>query len=120
MTVHTLLRAMIGKLACSAIGGKGGVLALEGALDQGYVHPAVEFVGGVFDGAHHFEAVAGVQGQACSVVGPDGRDDRLLAGALRLPDQLRQEGVGRAPAVGARGPADRSLPRLQTSLVSPK
>src|SRR5260370_40095526 len=98
MAVSTPLGGMIGKLACSAIGGKGGVLALEGALDQGYVHPAVEFVGGVFDGAHHFEAVAGVQGQACSVVGRDGRDDRLVAEGLRVLDLLPQERVADALA----------------------
>src|SRR5258708_15489028 len=76
MTVHTLLRAIIGKLACSAIGGEGGGLALEGALDQGGVHPAVEFVGGGFYRAHHFEAVAGVGGPGRSVVCRRGRDER--------------------------------------------
>ena len=51
-------------------------------MDQGYVHPAVEFVGGVFDRAHHFEAMARVQRQAGAVVGHDCRDDRLVAEAL--------------------------------------
>src|SRR5258708_26595863 len=61
MTVHTLLRAMIGKLACSAIGGKGGGLAHRGAFDPGYVHSAVVFLGGAFCGGPHLEALSRVE-----------------------------------------------------------
>src|SRR5258708_36443980 len=57
MTVHTLLRAIIGKLACSAIGGEGGGLALEGAVGPGEVHPTVGFVGGGFVCGHPLSRV---------------------------------------------------------------
>src|SRR5258708_23763000 len=63
MTVHTLLRAMIGKLACSAIGGEGGGFNLEGGFGPGYVHPAVGFVGGVFCGGHPLPAAGGGGGR---------------------------------------------------------
>src|SRR5258708_28053830 len=48
MTVHTLLRAMIGKLACSAIGGEGGGVSPDGAVDPGFCSPHGRFTVGGF------------------------------------------------------------------------
>src|SRR5260370_396891 len=56
----------------------------QGALYQGDVHPAVELVRGVPQGADRLEARARVQLQPRAVVRRDGGDDRLLAQPLRL------------------------------------
>src|SRR5258708_32585035 len=85
MTVHTLLRAMIGKLACSAIGGEGGGLALAGAFGQGCVHPAGAFVGGGFVGGHPLVAVGGGVGPGRPAVGCAGcRPRPVLSWLLAL------------------------------------
>src|SRR5256885_3616557 len=64
---------------------------LQGALHQGDVHPAVELIRGVPQGANRLEARAGVQLQPRAVVRRDGGHDRLVAQALGLLDQLCQQ-----------------------------
>src|SRR6266851_6757399 len=95
-------------------------LCLQRPLHQRDVHPAVEFVCGVADGAYRFEAQLLVKLQARAVVGGHGGDDRPVAESARLRDQLGQECPPDPPTVVHRVDVDEVLDDVDAPLLPGK
>src|SRR5205807_280790 len=125
---HCLPRAAGGNSLSSPRGGEethwlpraaGGDL-LQGSLDQGDVHPAVELVRGVFYRADRFEAQLRVELQAGPVVGGDGGHDGEVAEVSRFPDQLGEQRLADAAALVDGVDVNEVLHHVETALLPRK
>ncbi len=92
----------------------------ERTLDQGDVHPAVEFVGGVADRPDCLETKFCVQLESRAVVGGHGRDDRLVAQASGLRDELSEQCAPDALAVMDGIDVDQVLDDVDAALLPRK
>src|SRR6266567_4341714 len=92
-------------------------LLLERALDEGDVHPPVELVRRVADGAHRLEAQLLVQLEAGAVVGRHRGDDGPIPKPSGLLDQLLEQGPADAPALVDRVDVDEVLDHVEAALL---
>src|SRR5216683_1414056 len=94
--------------------------SLQGALDQGDVHPAVELVRRVADGADRLEAKPRVQLEARAVVGGDGGHDGAVTEAAGFVDQFGEERLADAATLMDRVDIHQVLDDVEATLVPGK